>query len=381
LTPHQRGRRLIWGGRHRPWGPVIAAAALVVPVLLTGTTGASGAGNAPQPLMITPVPGSTTLYVVASIYCSKAPCLRLYRTTVTAATFTPVALPPIGSSAGTLTGTLSHLVFASSEVGFAVVRTKTTNAIYATYDGARTWHRRAVTVSGVIESIAPTSSALYAEIAVCAATVAYCQRFRIARSPLTSDRWTSAPLPVNRSSSPGTFFGPVAANGADVWVNEIASHAYVARSTNSGRSFSLIASPELGSVAGCSLTATSPTTVWALCPTGMLESFWYTNDAARSWTYVVTPHAVAGTGGGLFDPVSPDLAYLAMGGATNPVERITNSARTTATVGRIGCASLLALTFTDEEHGLAVCNLYSVSSLEATSDGGARWRRAAITPS
>lgn len=332
------------------------------------------------PQLVARAPGSPVAYVVASFTCAHPLCLRLYRTTVSATHFSLVSLPPVRSSPGSPTGTLASLVFANTNVGYAVVGTGSSTTLYATFDGARSWHRRIVTIPGVIESVAATTTKLYVEVANCAVTVPYCQNFRLATSALSADRWTSARIPVSRTSAEGSFFGPITARGSDVWVTETGSRAFVVHSRDAGRTFTLVASPQLLSVTGCALTATSATTLWAQCSTGMLDGYWFSGDAARSWTYVATPKPVAGTAGGLFDPVSADLAYLARGGTTNPLERITNHAHTVATVGRLSCPTIIALTFVDASHGLAACEDYTYSFLEVTRDGGATWHHVAIAP-
>jgi hypothetical protein len=341
----------------------------------------SGAASPPQPLLVAHVPGTSVLYVVGSVTCSKAPCLRLYRTNVAASLFTPAALPPVGPAAGSVTGTLDDLVFATASVGFALIGTPGATRLYGTVDGARTWRRWTVTVPGVAESIATTAASVYLEVAYCAVTVPYCQNFRLASSPLTSDRWTSTRIPVSATSAAGSFFGPVAAYGSNVWITETGSRAFIAHSSDSGRHLSLIETPELLAVTGCRLTATSPIALWAQCSTGMLEGFWFSGNDAQAWTYVSTPRPVSGTGGGYFDPVSSTLAYLAGGASFDTLERITDAARTVTAVGRLACPDLLALVFVDVDHGLAACSAYTWSYLERTDDGGATWHRVAINPS
>jgi hypothetical protein len=319
------------------------------------------------------------IYIVGSSTCARPLCLDMYRTSVAATQFARVALPPVTSESGSLTGTLEHLVFANARIGFAIVGSSRSTTLYATFDGARSWHRRTVTVPGVVESIATTPSSLYLEVANCAVTVPFCQNFRVARSTLSAVHWTSTPIPESRTSAAGSFFGPIAALGTNVWVTETGSRAFVAQSRNSGHTFKLTASPELLSVTGCGLTATSPTTLWAQCPTGMMEGFWFSGNDGRSWTYLSL--RVAGTAGSYFDPVSPTLAYLTRGEPSNVLVRITNSARTVTTAGRVGCPNLLALTFVDLDHGLAVCAVNAVTYLEVSANGGATWQRATFAPS
>ncbi len=344
----------------------------------TASAGGASSSFAAQPLLFATVPHTSTVYVAATGQCLNASCLELFRTTTSAGGFTRETLPPVAPASGSVTGTMSRLVFASADTGFAVLDVAGSPRLYATSDGARSWHRWKLSTPGVVESVAVTPRELYLEVADCAVTVPYCDNFRVVRSPLTSAHWTSTPIPTSASSAEGSFFGPIAAVGNDVWVTETGSRAFVARSLDEGHHFTLIAAPQLLSVTGCALTAFSATQLWAQCPTGLQEAFWFTDHVAKSWTYVDTPRPVSGTGGGLFDPVSASLAYLAGGASFNSLLRITDAARHVTVAGRLVCPSLLGLTFSDTDHGLAACSDYSTSYLEMTANGGASWRRVAV---
>ena len=107
-------------------------------------------------------------------------------------------------------------------------------------------------------------------------------------------------------------------------------------------------------------------------------------DGGTSWNRAPT-NQFMGTGGGAFDPVSSDLAYLDYGltlpsGARN-LYRITNSGRTMTAVGRLAGNNVYGLVFTDATHGLAACVRDSTDAttyLLRTSDGGATWRRMSL---
>lgn len=362
----------------------LSALTLVVILVLGVATPAvslASSGFSAQPLLFATVPHSSTVYVAAAGQCLNASCLELFRTTTAGGGFTREALPPVAPASGSVTGTLSRLDFASVDVGFALLEVAGSPRLYATSNGARSWHRWKVDAPGVVESVAVTPRELYLEVADCAVTVPYCDNFRIVRSPVTGAHWTSTPIPTSASSAEGSFFGPIAAVGDDVWATETGSRAFVVRSLDEGHHFTLIAAPQLLSVTGCALTAFSATRVWAQCPTGMQEVFWFTSNVAKSWTYVDTPRPVYGTGGGLFDPVSATLAYLAGGASFDSLLRITGGARHVAVAGRLECPSLLGLAFSDQDHGLAACSSYSTSYLEVTANGGATWHRVAVTAS
>lgn len=353
-------------------------AALVATAAWCAPPAWSSARPSAEPLLLARVPLSSTIYVVASGQCMSASCLELLRTSVTAGRFTHATLPPIGPQSGSATGTLSDLAFASANVGFAVLDAAGSPRLYATSDGARSWHRWALRVPGIVESVAVTGDTLYLEMAFCAVTVPYCDNFRVARTPLNAPHWSSTAIPGSDTAAEGSFFGPLTAYGSQVWVTETGSRAFVAHSLDRGHHFSLVASPQLLSVTGCALTATSPTDLWAQCSTGMQEAFWFTSNDLKSWTYLDTPRPVFGTGGGRFDPVSASLAYLAGGASFASLLRVTNGARDVTNAGRLVCPNLLGLTFTDVDHGLAVCSSYSTSDLKRTSDGGATWHEVAV---
>ncbi|MDE3064770.1 MAG: hypothetical protein KGJ36_03770 [Acidobacteriota bacterium] len=350
---------------------VILASALV------GVGVASGAARQQQPLLLARVPNSPIVYMVTEGPCASAACLHLFRTTVNAASFTTESLPPVSLSSGALTGTLDRLVFATTTTGFALLSAGTSPRLYATHDGGRTWSRWMLRIPGVAQSMAASSTTVYLEMAFCSVTVPSCDNYRIARSPIAGAHWTSTAIPHSPSAR-GTLFGPLAASASSAWLTETGTRTFLARSRDAGRHFTLVPAPQLVSVAGCALTATSPSSLWAQCPTGMLEALWFSGDDGGSWTYLNTPRTLSGTGGGFFDPVSASLAYVAGGLSFPSLVRFTDAARRVTRVGALSCPNLLGLAFTDVDHGLAVCSEYSTSYLEVTADGGASWRHVAV---
>jgi hypothetical protein len=231
-----------------------------------------------------------------------------------------------------------------------------------------------------------TSNALYAITGLCTPNGDTCHNYRIARSPLDAQHWLGWKLP---GSSPynGTgwgFFGAPGAFGSKVWISEQPRGAAVIfYSRNGGRTFTKITLSNLGSVAGCTLTAESTRALWAECPTGMQESFAFSDNAGASWT-PVHQNQFFGTGGGKFDPVSSSRAYLEYGG-TEPLVRFDDFARVTTKVGDLSCStvnsSIEGLVFTSMIDGIALCQSQSdlaSGQLETTSNGGHTWKRVAL---
>jgi hypothetical protein len=127
------------------------------------------------------------------------------------------------------------------------------------------------------------------------------------------------------------------------------------------------------------MTATSDTSLWAECPTGMSSSFHYSGNGGRTWN-AIPVRQFSNTGGGFFEPVSDSLAFMALGLADSSGSknfyRVTNEGRSTAAVGRLPCNIVNGLAFTDATHGFAACderNSFSSTILLKTSNGGATW--------
>ncbi len=339
------------------------------------------------PLVISQVHSSSVVYVLATTGCSRASCLRLFRTTVSTSAFASVSPPPVKALNGTLNFNLDSMQFANVDDGYATLGENYPLALYVTLDGAKSWHQVTIQKGASILKLTVTTSALYAITGLCSPNGDTCRDYRFARSSLDAKHWLSWKLP---GSSPynGTgwgFFGKPGAYGSDVWISEIPSVIFYSR--NGGRTFKKVTvpRPSLLSVAGFTLTAESARALWAECPTGMQVSFAFSANAGASWT-PVPQHQFFGTGGGSFDPVSSTLAYLEYGG-TRPLVRFSDSARVATTVGVLSCSTtnsssnIEGLVFTNVTDGVAICqpgDNPALGRLERTSNGGRRWKRVTI---
>jgi hypothetical protein len=274
------------------------------------------------------------------------------------------------------------LVFANAKDGYAVTGANR-GTLYATFNGARSWHKEKDPTTGSLSDLTASSTELYAVTSHCAKQKngnVGCTDYRLLRSPLTALTWSSSPIPNGRKY-PWGFLGNVAAHGKSVWLTEGAKWSLIATSRNEGVTFTTSSSRPLISVAGCSLTSTSSLDLWAQCPTGMQVSFAYSSDGGARWSTVPTKQFM-GTGGGHFDPVSNNLAYLDYG-MTQPFERVIadGSHITETDVGVLSCSrvnsSVGALVFTDREAGLSICDpgdIWNHARVERTTNGGTTWR-------
>ena len=333
------------------------------------------------PLEIAQVHSSNAVYVLATTGCAQPSCLRLYRTTVAAATFTLVDLPPIGASQGTLSGTLLSMHFANVSDGYAIVGVKDPTALYVTLNGARTWHRVTLGKDVTTLGLTTTANSIVAITGVCSRSGLSCHNYRIARSSLKAQRWTSSTMPIGRSGKlvwgfpyvPGAF-------GDDVWISEQPpGPAVIFVSRDGGTSFKRVVTPKLVSVNACALIPETAVNLWAECPTGMQVSFFFSTDAGTTWSSI-PQEQFFGTAGGFFDPVTSNRAYLDYG-AAGPLVRIATSPRSVTRLGALSCSkvnsSINGLIFDNAGNGLALCfpgDELSGGRLEHTTDGGFRWR-------
>jgi len=360
---------------------LLLTASSVAPATGSMASGAKASKKPLTPLVISQVHSSNVVYVLATTGCAQPSCLRLLRTTVVAESFAFEALPPVQFSQGTLTGTLHSMQFANVNDGYAIVGATGPTSLYVTLNGARTWHKVTIQKGARALGLTTTANAIYAITGVCSPSGTSCGDYRIDRSPLSANQWTSSRIPIGHSAKTGLWGFPYvpAAFGSEVWISEQPpGAAIIFYSRDGGRSFQKLTTPKLGSINACGLIPESAVAIWADCPTGMQESFFFSSDAGASWTQVPQKQFF-GTGGGYFDPVSASLAFLDYG-ATRPLVRITTSPRMATTVGVLSCSkinsSVNGLIFTNARDGLALCfpgDRQAVGRLEKTTDGGSTW--------
>jgi len=342
---------------------------------------ANDGSTAFTPLTIRQVNSSSSIYVLATTGCSRTSCLRLLRTSVNLSRFESVTPPPVSELSGLFNFDLDSLQFANVDDGYATVGESNPLSLYVTLNGARSWHQVTIQKGATILDLTVTSDKVYAITTLCSPNGDKCRDYRIACSSLNAKHWSSAVLPGSaRFDGTGWgFFGKPGAYGAHVWLSEqTPQNSVIYFSQNSGRTFKKIAAPRLGSVAGCSLTAESTKALWAECPTGMQVSFASSSDAGTTWKSF-HQQQFFGTGGGDFDPVSSQLAYLWYGG-TGPFDRYSGSPLVANSAPVPPCSTSGSgfgnLVFSNVNDGVAICtpggNVAS-SYLLMTTDGGHSW--------
>ena len=323
---------------------------------------------------------SNVIYVVGSTKCPQILCLRMLRTSDNASHFTSVSLPPIPPNPETATGMLTSLVFANAHVGYALLGGGSgdlghnhPSVLYATFNGAKTWHKETIAKGDSILAFEASTSEIYAVTARCHGITLPCQDYQLARSTLAAKEWIARSLP---GYSAGLEIGLFGVYGSNVWL-DVTQLGLIDTSHDFAKNFTQESHPRMGSPGTCDLTATSASTIWAKCPTGMLANFQLSTDGGVRWRVIPTPE-YSNTGGGNFDPVSSSLAYFDQGpGAKNTkIYRIVNSSRDLVFVGAVSCHQSLSYVFTSKTRGLALCLTgpsLSSSQLLSTFNGAASW--------
>ena len=351
----------------------------------TGTASATGTSSKNVvPLMLARANHTGTLYVVGSVPCPRSLCLRLYRAYDTVEstidpdpTFTKVTLPPVRAIAGRVTGSLLGLVFASALIGYALVGSSQAQLLYATFDGATTWHKVKIPVGDSIDGLTATGDHLYALFSNCTKRKRGCVDFQLDHSTLSARTWSGATIPFT-SFDEGYSAGTIGAYGENVFFCEQSKSApLLFTSHNGGVTFTKSVHAKLVSVSGCDLTAVSTKEVWAECPTGMLASFYFSSDAGRTWTWhPLVRREYSNTGGGFFATAGYDFAYLDSGNTPRNIYRLNVGARRVHAIGELACPAVDSAVFMSVFHAYAICDTNGMTTrLVRTIDGGTTWQR------
>ena len=200
------------------------------------------------------------------------------------------------------------------------------------------------------------------------------------RSSFDAKKWISLPT-LWKAGTNGRYYSyppNIAAFHDDVWELETAlnGHVYLWTSTDGGESFSRALAPKLASVAGCSITPVSTTSLWAQCPTGMMVAFLHSRPTRERTHTVCVARPVWRHGAGAFDPVTSAVAYLYYGAGsvrTTNFDRLTQGGAMSTGVDTLRCSNADALEFTSVERGLLLCAHDTTSQILVTSNGGVSW--------
>jgi hypothetical protein len=362
------------------------ARALVLLVLLLSTLSVTSghaealpvASSRMNPVFLARAGTSSVVFVLLSEQCGHHTCFRLERTSDGGQSFSMVETPPI---AGALpTGNLYGLDFANPSDGYALSWSSGgRTALFATFDGGRSWHREVIRLDQRIEWITSTPTAFYAVSGTCPELNKSCDGWELDRTQASVSEWTGRPLPI--SIAHGLEPPQVAAYGSNVWLTgqqqSTPYHALLATSHDSGRTFSVAIQSALSSVNGCGLEPSSPSVIWAQCDQGnMAGDIPLSRDGGAHW--ITTNGSLTGNfAWGVFDPVSADAAYFVNGWHPGALYRIVVQNERTQAIGRPPYPELSSMVFTSASSGMALSQPIGPSGrqvLYGTDDGGVAWR-------
>lgn len=355
-------------------GAAILAAATVVLGPGSLPHDSAGAGTATVPIALARAGTSADVYVLAS--CARGSCLGLWRVSGTSDGVTMVAAPPLGPPAVGTGYDGVEVQFASVDDGVALTTPRPFPEyarLYLTTDGASTWRAATFGAGRAALALVSTPTSYLAVTARCTGRSIRCRDFALVRSPVSRIAWRT----IARLDVPGYGNVQLSDMGDRVWLSEqnARGESVVLLSTDAGQHFVSFIEPDLACVAPAALVPTTPTTVWATCPTGMMVSFARSVDAGRSWTWLHFP-ITSGTGGAAFDPVAGDVAMFAHGLSPNVLYRVSGTRASVTRVVHLPFDENQELSFLNARDGIAIGSFgYTYHDrLLVTTDGGRSWR-------
>jgi photosystem II stability/assembly factor-like uncharacterized protein len=258
-------------------------------------------------------------------------------------------------------------------------------ALYATFNGGRSWQRDVIRPNQRVNSIASTPTTFYAVTSSCPNPNTSCAQAQLDSSPVSSSHWTAHFLPIGRMNDEA--LPNVGAYGNDVWLTtqEQAGPgtSFLATSYNGGATFAIRSQPLLSSVVACGLNATSTVTLWAQCDQGMMAGdIVFSNDGGATWSY--GHGGISHFGFGTFDPISTFAAVFInyMDGAQRPdIQLLSAPLSKSVALGRPPGTNITQLLFVNPVQGVALGHgngTGQFDTLYETSDGAKQWRVSAL---
>ena len=224
------------------------------------------------------------LWMLGTYPCSTGTCSVVMRSSDGGKSFVKV---------GTLPAANYQIEFANREDGYAFGAgggPLDESRLYWTGDGGKTWRFALARFRySPPQVVVITDGRAYVLVVPenCSAK-GPCKSVQLASSPVTSHTWTARPLPLTVSEAENQFGW--AALGSNVWlILTSVSNARLLVSHDAGRTFSKLTPGGYLGALGCSLTATSPTTLWGFCATGNGGYAIRSTDGGRSFVSLRTP--------------------------------------------------------------------------------------------
>jgi photosystem II stability/assembly factor-like uncharacterized protein len=222
------------------------------------------------------------LWMLGTYPCSTGTCSVVMRSSDGGKSFVRI---------GTLPAANYRIEFANREDGYAFGSggPDDQSRLYWTGDGGKTWRLALARFRySPPQVVVITDGRAYVLVAENCSAKGLCKSVQLASSPVTSHTWTARPLPLTVSEAENQFGW--AALGSNVWlILTSVSNARLLVSHDAGRTFSKLTPGGYLGALGCSLTATSPTTLWGFCATGNGGYAIRSTDGGRSFVSLRTP--------------------------------------------------------------------------------------------
>ena len=351
-----------------------AAGALSAGPAAAGASGAAQAAGPPggpvphgfQPASATFVSAADG-WVLGTAPCATPPCTSILRTRDGGTTWEGISAPPAPLTNGTTAG-VAHLRFADPLDGWAYGSTPAGSVLYATHDGAISWHAVTLPVGGQLSALEAAAGAVHAVVISSSGPV------RILSASAHSDQWAASPTTVPVGAGPAPH-AQLVLNGTSGWVVEVDRTVVAGARLNDGAWTAW--QPPCTNVQGPAvLAASSPLQLVATCQVGLWsapqgEHLFTSHDGGVTFAESTGPAdptegsaAIATPAPGVVVAGSGSLVATFDGGAS----------WSTVYAGGSGGGPLVEVGFTTPTHGIAVLGDPSHHSILArSSDGGHTW--------
>ncbi len=369
------------------WATIgVVAASLLATCIVIGLSGVSGVKPKPRP---GPLPAAAPpatwsslagaggdFWLLGTYRCAKLTCPAIARSTDGGSSFVRVGAPSIAlnfNSPGDYG--FGPLQFANAKDGYVTITDipnsgKGADIVYRTDNGGKTWQR--VDLGGQLTSgVVTTPSRAYALVSTCPGGIGVggCTSLAIASSSTSDNSWATTPLPVGTRSPTTTL----AAFGSRVWLAVVPNgggNLRVFVSSDQGKHFSSLPVTDTAGLR-CQLTATSVTTLWGFCATGMEGYAVRSVDGGRSFAGIAAPANPSNSA--VILPLSNTVAVY--GVPLSPDLWVTRDAgrHFTAELRSASPGGGFLVAFASTSDWLVLQSVSGHESLRRTMDGGRSW--------
>ena len=246
------------------------------------------------------------LWMLGTYPCETSTCPVLMRSTDGGKSWARVGTPP---------PSVDTLVFANGEDGYAYFQGSATekSVLYWTGDSGKSWRLApAVFQESQVLSVVTTEGHAYVLADEHCVVNRGCKTLDLGSSAVTDDTWTIRGVPIDTVQ----YNVDLAAFGSKVWLFVVSgggSNAKVLVSDDGGASFTNLPSTGMEGLS-CRATATSATTLWAFCATGLEGGGLRSTDGGRVFERLSGWKGASPNGADILPVSDSEAVYLWGGG-------------------------------------------------------------------